>query len=216
MNWFAEGGWLRTILSGVLSSTVVLAVIFFVGRESFRALLKRELEAFKFELTSKLETIKSELGIEATRKQLTLQSQIQFKERQLSEFYGPIYAHLKRIRPIDDLLNENRIQPIDDVARQVVRESNNKIVDIILTKSSLIQGDRIPESYTHFLTHVAIWHAFLDSPLGGWPKSSTLPEADYQMEFEKEIYATTEALKKELYILYEQYGLSPTKINIRR
>jgi hypothetical protein len=37
----------------------------------------------------------------------------EFKERQLSEFYGPIYALLKRIRPIDDLWNAGRLEEID-------------------------------------------------------------------------------------------------------
>jgi len=160
-----------------------------------------------------MEKHKQELGIEATRRQLALQSQIRFKERQLSEFYGPIYALLKRIRPIDDLWNAGRLKEVDDAARKVIQESNNKIVDIILSKSHLIQGQKIPDSYTHFLSHVAVWHAFWDLQGDNWKAYKALPEAHYQMEFEQDIFLTTETLKRELYDLYEQYGLSPINTN---
>jgi hypothetical protein len=212
--------WLNLVLSGVISSTAVLALIYFLGREGFKALMNRNLEAFKESLNKDLESFKyglnrdlerhkQELGIEAARRQLALQSQIQFKERQLSEFYGPINASLKRIRPIDNLWNDGRLDEIDAAARQVIRESNNRIVEIILSKSYLIQGEGIPESYTHFLSHVAVWHAFLDLPGDKWQVYRNLREAQYEPQFELDIYLTTETLKRELYDLYKQYGLSP-------
>ena len=188
--------WFKLIVSGLISSAAVLGGIFFFAQESFKNILSRRLESFKHDL-----------GVEATRRQVALQSQIQFKERQLSEFYGPTYALLRRIRPIDELWNAGKLQAISDAAVEVICDSNNRIADIILSKCHLIQGDKIPESYTHFLTHVAIWHAFLKSPLRGWPETPALPEAYYTTDFEKDIYGTTETLKRELYQLYQRYGL---------
>jgi len=49
-------------------------------------------------LNRTLERFKYDLGLDVNRRGLTLQSQIQCKEKQLAEFYGPIYALLKRIR----------------------------------------------------------------------------------------------------------------------
>jgi len=198
-------GWLKSIAAGLVSSTVVIAAIFFISRESFKNILDRSLESHKHEL-----------GVEATRRELALQSQIQFKERQLSEFYGPIYALLKRIRPIDDLWNKGKLETIDEAAKKVMRDSNDRIVEIILTKSHLIQGDQIPKSYTQFLTHVPVWHAFLDHPSKNWSAYQKLPEAFYDTAFEQEVYATTEQLKRDLYQLYQEYGLKPVKTTTAR
>ena len=158
-----------------------------------------------------LEAFKHDLGLDATRRQLTLQSQIQFREKQLAELYGPIYALLKRIRPIDDLWNQEKVKDVDDTIIRVIRDSNNRIVDIILTKSHLIRGNTIPESYTRFLTHVAVWHAFWDNPSRDWSAYAKLRDAQYDMKFEEEVFQTTEALKQELDALYQQYGLPDEK-----
>ena len=92
-----------------------------------------------------------------------------------------------------------------------IKDSNNRIVEIILTKSNLIHGYGIPPSYTHFLTHVAVWHAFWDDPNADWATYEKLPEAHYDEAFEKEIFRTTEDLKHELDQLYEQYGINVSK-----
>ena len=74
-----------------------------------------------------------------------MKSQIDFKEKQLSEFYGPIYALLKQIRPLDDLWNAGKLGAADRSIVAAIRKANDRIVEIILAKSHLVQGDRIPE-----------------------------------------------------------------------
>lgn len=168
-------------------------------------------EQIKGEVATKtgesIENLKYELGIAATRHQLALQSHIQFKERQLSEFYGPIYALLMRIRPIDDLWNQGQVKEVDDAIIKVIRASNDRTVDLLLTKSHLIRGHTIPQSYVGFLTHVAIWHAFWDNPQSDWSAYQELRGAHYDPNFEREIFQTTEELKQELDALYQRYGL---------
>src|SRR5215469_8971318 len=134
MSWISFTNWLASVLSGIVASGAVVGLIYFLGKEAYKDLLNRHLEEFKSRLNHDLEVFKlglnqdlerhkQELGIEATRRQLALQSQIQFKERQLSEFYGPIYALLKRIRPVDDLWNAGRLEEIDVAARKVIQDS---------------------------------------------------------------------------------------------
>ena len=43
--------WFKIILSGIISSTVVISAATFVLRESFKKLLERDLEQFKSHLT---------------------------------------------------------------------------------------------------------------------------------------------------------------------
>jgi hypothetical protein len=173
-----------------------------------------------FGINRALERFKFDLGLNTSRHGLASKSQIDFKEKQLAEFYGPIYALLKRIRPIDDMWNQGRVGSVDKTIVEIIRDSNNRIVDIILTKSYLIDGAGISESYTRFLTHVAVWHAFWDTPDRDWSDYDQLRDAQYSFDFEKEIFQTTENLKQELYDFYKEYGLPGNKweqnINLRK
>lgn len=87
-------------------------------------------------------------------------------------------------------------------------KANDDIVQIILTKSHLIDGDVIPSSILHYLTHVAVWDAYLVQNLTGVPFSEAeFPEAFYTNLFESDIIRTTERLKRELYELYHKLGI---------
>jgi hypothetical protein len=106
---------------------------------------------------------------------------------------------------------QGEVGSVDKIIVEIIRDSNNRIVDIILAKSHLIDGAGISESYTHFLTHVAVWHAFWDTPDRDWSDYARLRDAQYDFEFEKEIFQTTEKLKQELYVFYQEYGLPASK-----
>ena len=189
--------WLRSMGAGLVSAAAVLAAVAFLARTSLTSWIDQ-----------RLERLKHELGLEATRRELLIRSQIEFKERQLAEFYGPIYALLKRGRPIYDLWKAGRLHEIEGATRELFITANNRIVEIILTRSHLIRGPEIPESFTRFLTHVAVWHAYAETPHKGVPFSrEQFPEAFSPDGFEKEIVSTTEGLKRELDELYHRYGL---------
>jgi hypothetical protein len=189
--------WLQVILGGVISTSSVVAVALFLSREWFTRLLNNRFERFKHDLQ-----------IEAKKRELTLRSQIEFKERQLSEFYGPIYSRLKRGRALVRFWRDGKLKEIERQFWELARKTNNEIEDIILTKSHLIDGDEIPKSFIQFLTHVPIWHAFMETAHGAVPFApEEFPEAYYTEEFERDIYSTTESLKKDLHTLYRDFGL---------
>ena len=60
-----------------------------------------------------MELFKQQLGQDSKIKELTLRSQIDFKERQVGEFYGPIYAMLKRGDAIYPLWTLGKLDEID-------------------------------------------------------------------------------------------------------
>jgi hypothetical protein len=159
-------------------------------------------------LNRKLEKVKHELSLRSAHTQITRQSEIQYRERQLAELYGPVYALLKQIRPLDDLWSTGKLPKTEQAAIQHIRRANDRIVEILLTKSHLIEGDAIPQSFNRFLTHVAIWHAYLDTPGADWASWNILHEAHYDPTFEASVYASTESLKRQLDELYKQYGLT--------
>ncbi len=189
----APDGLIKELLKALVSGTVFAAVLGLFGR---------------LWLDRRLERLKYELGVDTKTRELMLRSRIEFKERQLAEFYGPIYAYLKRGRPIYDLWTEGRLDEVDEHIQVLFVATNNEIVRIILSKSHLIQGSQIPASFTQFLTHVAVWQSYLTTPHKGIPfQEEEFPEVYYPETFEEEIFKTTETLKAELDELHRKYGL---------
>src|SRR5215471_8596100 len=135
--------WWRALLTGVISTSSVIAITAFLAREWFKGALDQRFERFKHDLQK-----------EAKAHELTLKSQIEFKERQLSEFYGPIYSRLKRGRAIVAYYRDQKLTAIEGKFWELARRTNTEIEQILLTKSHLIEGDVIPKSYIQFLIHV--------------------------------------------------------------
>jgi len=90
--------WIRELITSLISTAVVVAVLGFLGSEFLKRLFDRQFVNYK------------EL-VERNRKtrELTLKSQVEFEERQLSEFYGPIWAILKRGERIYEVWKEGRL-----------------------------------------------------------------------------------------------------------
>jgi len=159
-------------------------------------------------LDKQMELFRQQLQIDTTVRELILKAQIDFRERQLGEFYGPIYAMLKRGKPIYALWIERKLDEIDASVSELFREQNDRITKIILEKAHLVDGESIPSSFTRFLTHVAVWHGYVNTEHQGVPHTEAeFPDAYYPDSFEEEIFETTERLKKELYQLHDRYGL---------
>jgi hypothetical protein len=189
--------WVQILFGSLISTSSVVAIAVFVGRESFGRLLDARLERFKHDLQ-----------VEATTRELTLQSQIAFKERQVSELYGPIYAMLKRGRTLVRLWREGKLAEVEASFWSLAFSTNETIETLILDKSHLIEGDHIPDSFIQFLTHVPIWHWFGETAHHVPTLSpEEFPEAYYSEQFERDIYQTTERLKRELHELYRRFGL---------
>ena len=181
----------------IFSLGLLLPAALFLFQASFAKLLDKKMELFK-----------QQLGQDSKIKELTLRSQIDFKERQLGEFYGPIYAMLKRGEPIYRLWTQGKLDEIDSEIAVLFREQNDIIARIILGKSHLIDGETIPETFTSFLTHVAVWHGFEKTIHKGVPLTELeFPEAYYPENFETEIFRVTEHLKRDLYALHRHSGL---------
>lgn len=221
---------LLNILLSIASSATAITIVAFIGNELFKNVLSRKLEAFKNELSGQakarelalksefdkqLEAIRHEMGVEAKTRELTLRSQIEFKERQLAEFYGPIYALLKRGTPI---IHNWRLGRLRDVGQQIkakLIKANNQIEEILLNRSHLIEGEEIPDSFIRFLTHVTVLHAYVDAGYEVVPLSKEeFPEAYFNEDFANEIFRTTISLKRELHDLYIRYGVLSSKVAI--
>jgi hypothetical protein len=141
-------------------------------------------------------------------------SSLEFKKQQLDELYGILLAlniqndHLaKRLRDIEgedfhlldhlpDILQRKEIEPIV----RLFLKNDEKIESLLLTKSSLIEGENFPPSFTLFLKHFGI----LRSAVEGRPLAEYQQDDYYPKEFSADVERHFKMLKQEVDQLLKQ------------
>jgi hypothetical protein len=151
------------LIVGVLSAAITSLgwiVLHFFTR-------KREIDAREF--IAKRE----EEGREAARAQADrtrrLELRLNYYERQIQEFYAPIYSNLQLIWNVwsignrfeKELLETDNAESLEEVQKKIGRTLGVKyyaplhaaIREILKSKLFLMEGVDLPQSYTDFLTH---------------------------------------------------------------
>jgi hypothetical protein len=199
--------WWQTLGGTLISGAAIGAAIAFLMRQFVLAFMERQQDQYRFELQRQLEGVRQGLTLNTATHQLLRQSQIAHKERQLSEFYLPIYAQLRRGRRIVRLGEEGKLGDVDKPFWELAITTNSNIEKIILDKSHLIEGTDFPESFNGLLIHVQLLKWYRDNPGVSRPNKDEVPEAWYSEDFEEDVFKTVEKLRRELNALYDEYGV---------
>ena len=162
------------IVELLLSSAVIAAIIAILGR---------------FYMDKKFETLKHELSLTATMRELTLKSEINFKERQLSEYYGPIYARLMRGKKLNKLWRQGKLERVETEVLALFVQANEENVQTILNKSHLLVENELPACFIRYLVHVAVWDPYLRRNPPEIPpyECEGFKDGQYPRKFEKSI-----------------------------
>lgn len=135
------------------------------------------------------------------------QAEIQYRQQQLSEFYGPLYAYLKGSDTLYHLWMEGKLHHINDAVKANLREQNHAMLNLIRTKSHLIDEGTFPPEMARFMTSVTIWTLYTSQQAEVPKEVAALPETAFPQEFPDYVYKKTEELKNELESLYKKYGV---------
>jgi hypothetical protein len=139
------------------------------------------------------------------------ETEIQYREKQLAEFYGPIYGATKLTGKIWRLYMEGKLSSIAPEVNQLFQEQNIEIAKVLKNKFYLVEGAEIPQSFQAFLTSVTLYNIGTAKGGGFSPKDiAELPEAKFPDEFFSYIENTTTKLKAELDSLYRTHRLVTT------
>lgn len=141
------------------------------------------------------------------RETLLTATDLDFRKRQLEEFYGPIYASLKLSSEIYPLWMKGTFQEVNQDIIDLFKRQNDEITTILKTKAHLMDGGEFPPEFIQFMTSATIWGMYCtrkDQPyipehLAG------IEQIRWPQEFENHIVAKTEELKKTLDILLIKY-----------
>jgi hypothetical protein len=132
-------------------------------------------------------------------------AEIEYRQQQLSELYGPLYAYLQGGEPIYKLWMAGKLHHVNDTLKKTFREQNEAMIAIIRTKSHLIDEPTFPREMASFITSISIWNAYTSQQDGLPPEVAALDAAKFPEPFVEYIYAKTRQLKADLEELYKKY-----------
>ncbi|MEO1095188.1 MAG: hypothetical protein AAFX01_09850 [Cyanobacteria bacterium J06638_28] len=143
-----------------------------------------------------------EAGLQKTlhKEQLLTETDLAFRQRQLAEFYGPIYASLKLSSEIYPIWMEGKIAEVNQDVIDLFNQQNETITTILKTKTHLMDGAGFPPEYVKFMTSATIWGMYCTRPEHPYiPEHvAAIEQVKWPQEFEKHIFEKTEELKKTL------------------
>lgn len=150
-----------------------------------------------------------EAGIQKAlhREKMLTEAELEYRKRQLEEFYGPIYASLKLSALIYPLWLEGRFKEVNLDIIHMFKKENDDVVQILKTKAHLIDGAEFPPAFTRYMTAVSLWGMYCTRPDQPWypPEIGAMAELQWPDEFEDYIFKKTEELKHRLDTLLRKH-----------
>jgi hypothetical protein len=201
-NWLAitisAGSFMLSALGGFIGAYTKRKGEGLAEQENFKTLLAQT--ARTAEMTEQIKT-----GfLEGSR---VGESELEYRQTQLADFYGPIYARLKVAEELYGMFMRQELKEINLEIIQLFRSNNEAITQTITTRAHLIDGSEIPACFTKYITSVTIWNFYTSRPGQPWIDEHVahLPQVAFPVEFRSYIIEKTEELKKRLDSLYIKY-----------
>ncbi len=153
-----------------------------------------------------------EAGIQKAlhREALLTEAELEFRKRQLEEFYGPMYASLKLSARIYPLWLAQNFKEVDKEIIALFKRQNEEIMTILRTKAHLMDGAGWPPEFTRFMTSATIWGMYCSREHEHWLPDHVkrIEEVKWPDEFQNHIFSKTEELKARLDTLLRKYRAS--------
>jgi hypothetical protein len=141
------------------------------------------------------------------KEKLLTEADLEFRKRQIEEFYGPIYASLKLCSEIYPLWIQGALKEVNQDIIALFKSHNDEITTILKTKAHLMDGGEFPPEFIKFMTSATIWGMYCTRPDQPYiPEHiADIEQVKWPKEFESHIFTKTEELKKTLDILLVKY-----------
>jgi hypothetical protein len=150
-----------------------------------------------------------ETGLQKALHQETLltEADLEFRKRQIEEFYGPIYASLKLSSEIYPLWMQGSLKEVNPDIIALFKRQNDEITTILKTKAHLMDGGEFPPEFIQFMTSATIWGMYCTRPDQPYvPENvASMEQVKWPQEFENHIFSKTEELKETFDMLLVKY-----------
>jgi hypothetical protein len=201
--WAFIGG----IFTAALSATIFGWLTNYFGTRGRNLATKHDIEFLQKQLQESTAITKS---IERTysRGDYIWRSELDYRERQLSELYGPAYGYIKTQREIYRLWIDRKMTDVNLDVKKLLSKYNQILRDLIINKAHLIDGSVMPESFVRFFTSTVVFDLYAaPADAGSVPKHfEQEPMTRYPSDFDDHIIETAERLKARIDCLHAKYA----------
>jgi hypothetical protein len=173
---------------------------------------RQDLEQLQEQLSSNTAMVKR-IDQSFSKEDYLWRSELAFREQQLSELYGPAYGYLKSQTDIYELWHLRRqMDEVNFEVKQLFAKQNRALRDLIITKTHLIEGAQMPDSFVRFFSSTIIFDLYAaPTPDGTVPdRLAQQPRVKFPDDFSTHIFSTTERLKERLANLRTEHTIETT------
>jgi hypothetical protein len=168
---------------------------------------RQDVEFLRTDLRTNAEIMKS-VDQRFSRSDVLWRSELAFRQQQLAELYGPVYGILTSQEDIYDLWMGGDMDEKNLEVKKLLSHQNAKIRELLMTKTHLIEGYAMPDSFVRFITSTVIFDLYAANTNEGevpfYLKSDT--RSAYPREFNEHVISVTEALKARIGSLNTEYA----------
>jgi hypothetical protein len=176
--------------------------------DEYKAELTRRGEEYKAEVSKQIEEFRSVLGRQSDRERLLAQKHLDYLERQLTEFYYPLYIGLYVDSAVwDTILARNKDDPLrkaigERIEKDVLLPNHDRMLSVIQSKIHLADADA--DSFAlmlKYVRHASIYKAMRSA--GCFDKDPYHLGEPFPKEFISRIESTTDKLQNKYDALVE-------------
>jgi hypothetical protein len=169
---------------------------------------KQERDYLRRTLSDNTETVKSIEG-RLNREDFLGRHELEFRERQLAEFYGPVYGYLKSQRDIYNMWMDGMLDEKNLEIKQLFAKQNAIVRDLIIRNVHLIDSSDMPEYFVTYLTNTLIFEMYAAATADGMVPERVAedPRAKFPDEFEEHVFHTTIRLKQRTEALNANFAI---------
>jgi hypothetical protein len=196
---------LTAVIMGFLSATVFgwAKQYFSVKGQNFAT--RQDIELLHQQLKENIDITKS---IERTysREDFLWRSELAYREQQLSQLYGPAYGYVMSQRKIYALWMDHKMHEVNFDVKKLLSTQNHILRDLIISKSHLIDGPQMPDSFVRFFTSTLVFDLYAAPSDAGSVPEQLKADARYPDDFDDHIIKTTERLRARIEMLHAKFA----------
>jgi hypothetical protein len=215
-DWLSseQGKVIVAAIAGFLCATLLGWLKAYSGEKGKIFAITQDIQKLQQQLEENTKiTTKATKSIEQSysREDVLWRSELDFRERQLSELYGPAYGIVKSEKHIYDLWMDGKMADVNLKVKEHFHEHNKIMRDLIINKANLIDGATMPDCFVRYITNSIVFDLYaVPTECGEVPQHlKDDPRVTYPFDFDDHIIKTTERLKARIETLHRNLKWTP-------
>lgn len=159
MGWQYYWWFISPILGGAAAATILEFTKGYFHKRGENIATQHDIHMLQNQLRENTEITRT-IERSFSREDFLWRSELAFREKQLAEFYGPVYGTLKSQVQLYWLWINGQMNEMNFEVKKPMSRQNEFVRKLIIDKAHLIDGSVMPESFVHFVTSTLVFDLY--------------------------------------------------------